>query len=73
MEIKHLLENTLRKEPNFLTDNGNIKKWVVISKAQNFDETLISLLLKEPRLKTEFFREIENHWFFDQNRFADFI
>ena len=73
MEIKHLLENTLRKEPNFLTDNGNIKKWVVISKAQNFDKTLISLLLKEPRLKTEFFREIENHWFFDQNRFADFI
>jgi adenine-specific DNA-methyltransferase len=73
MEIKQLLENTLRKEPNYLTDNGDIKKWVVISKAQNFDETLLSLLINEPRLKAEFFKEIQNHWIFDQNRFADFI
>lgn len=73
MEIKQLLENTLRKEPNYLTDNGDIKKWVVISKAQNFDKTLLSLLINEPRLKAEFFREIQNHWIFDQNRFADFI
>lgn len=73
MEIKQLLEKTLRKEPNYLTDNGDIKKWVVISKAQNFDETLISLLIDEPKLKTEFFREIQNHWIFDQNRFTDFI
>ncbi len=73
MEIKQLLENTLRKEPNYLTDNGDIKKWVVISKAQNFDETLISLLLDQPRLKAEFFREIHGHWIFDQNRFTDFI
>ncbi|MFN3488443.1 MAG: DNA methyltransferase [Emticicia sp.] len=73
MEIKQLLENTLRKEPNYLTDNGDVKKWVVISKAQNFDETLIGLLLDQPRLKTEFFREIHGHWIFDQNRFTDFI
>jgi adenine-specific DNA-methyltransferase len=73
MKIKEILENTLRKEPNYLSDNGDIKKWVVISKAQNFDETLLSLLINEPRLKTEFFREIQNHWIFDQNRFADFI
>jgi adenine-specific DNA-methyltransferase len=73
MEIKQLLETTLRKEPNYLTDNGEIKKWVVISKAQNFDETLITLLLDEPRLKAEFFREIHGHWIFDQNRFTDFI
>lgn len=73
MQIKQLLEKTLRKEPNYLTDNGDIKKWVVISKAQNFDETLISLLIDEPKLKTEFFREIQNHWIFDQNRFTDFI
>ena len=73
MEIKQLLENTLRKEPNYLTDNGDVKKWVVISKAQNFDETLIGLLLDQPRLKAEFFREIHGHWIFDQNRFTDFI
>lgn len=73
MEIKQILENTLRKEPNYLTDNGDVKKWVVISKAQNFDETLIGLLLDQPRLKAEFFREIHGHWIFDQNRFTDFI
>ena len=73
MEIKQLLENTLHKEPNYLSDNGEVKKWVVISKAQNFDETLIGLLLSEPRLKSEFFREICGHWIFDQNRFTDFV
>ena len=73
MEIKQILEKTLRNESNYLTDNGEIKKQVVISNAQNFDENLLTLLLNEPRLKTEFFKEITGCWIFDQNRFVDFV
>ncbi len=73
MRIYHLLEQTLRKEPNFVTDDGHLKKWVVISKAQNFDEELLALLIDEPELKAEFFKEIHQHWVFDQNRFVQFL
>jgi adenine-specific DNA-methyltransferase len=73
MEIKEILENTLRKEPNLLSDKGEIKKWVVINKAQNYDETLLGLLLDEPRLKTLFFKEIKKAWVFNLNLFTDFI
>lgn len=73
MRIYHLLEQTLRKEPNYITDDGHLKKWVVISKAQNFDEELLALLIDEPELKAEFFKEIHQHWIFDQNRFVQFL
>jgi adenine-specific DNA-methyltransferase len=45
----------------------------VISKAQNFDEELLTLLIDEPELKAEFFKEIHQHWVFDQNRFVQFL
>ena len=73
MRIYNLLEQTLRKEPNFISDDGHLKKWVVISQAQNFDEELLSLLIDEPELKAEFFKEIHQHWVFDQNRFVQFL
>jgi adenine-specific DNA-methyltransferase len=73
MEIKEILENTLRKEPNLLSDKGEIKKWIVINKAQNYDETLLGLLLDEPRLKTIFFKEIKQAWVFNLNLFTGFI
>jgi adenine-specific DNA-methyltransferase len=43
-----VLEQQLKKEPNFLTDNGELKKRVVQNKAQNFNEVLFELLLAEP-------------------------
>jgi adenine-specific DNA-methyltransferase len=73
MRIYHLLEQILRKEPNYITDDGHLKKWVVISKAQNFDEELLALLIDEPEIKAEFFKEIHQHWVFDQNRFVQFL
>jgi hypothetical protein len=29
MKLLETLEKTLKKEPNFLTDNGELKKWVI--------------------------------------------
>jgi len=43
MKLYETLEKQLKKENNFVTDNGELKKWVVINKAQNFDAGLIEL------------------------------
>jgi adenine-specific DNA-methyltransferase len=51
MKLYKTLEKQLKKEPNYVTDNGELKKWVVINKAQNFDVELIGLLLDEEEIK----------------------
>lgn len=78
MKLYATLEQQLKKEPNFVTDNGELKKWVVLNKAQNFDEELIGLLLKEPTLKEKFFRTLslskgETVTIFNQNLFVQFL
>lgn len=59
MKLYETLEKTLKKESNFVTDNGEIKKWVIITKAQNHDAELISLLLDNEDLKEEFFIKVK--------------
>ncbi|MGB6094503.1 MAG: DNA methyltransferase [Moheibacter sp.] len=73
MKIYEILESQLRKEPNFISDNGELKKWVVLDKAQNFDEDLLKLLLESPELKEMFFKEISGATIFNQNRFSQFL
>lgn len=73
MKLYQLLEQQLKKEPNFITDNGEIKKWVVINKAQNFDEELIELLLEDKDVKAKFFKEIAGATVFNQNLFIQFL
>ena len=67
MKFFETLENTLKKEPNFVTDNGELKKWVVIRKAQNFDAELIELLLENEVLKAKFFIEVKDVLVFNQS------
>lgn len=50
MKLYKTLESQLKKEPNYVSDNGELKKWVVINKAQNFDEELIALLYPPEQL-----------------------
>jgi adenine-specific DNA-methyltransferase len=73
MKLYETLEKALKKEPNFITDNGEIKKWVVISKAQNFDEELISLLLEDKELKAKFFLNVKDVLVFNQSLFIQFL
>lgn len=67
------LENILKKEPNFLSDDGKLKKWVVISKAQNFDTDLLDLLLNDEHIKETFFVKAKKHLVFKQSLFIQFI
>jgi len=73
MELYETLANQLKKEPNFVTDNGELKKWVVINKAQNFDEELIELLLDNAELKAKFFKTVKDVTVFNQNLFVQFL
>src|SRR5690625_3456453 len=59
MKLYHTLEKQLQKEPNFTTDDGELKKWVVLDKARKNDAELLSLLLQHKTLKEKFFQEKE--------------
>ncbi|MFQ3576217.1 MAG: site-specific DNA-methyltransferase [Cytophagales bacterium] len=73
MKLYTTLEQQLKKEPNFVTDNGELKKWVVLNKAQNFDEELIGLLLDNADLKEKFFVKVKDTLVFNQNLFVQFL
>jgi adenine-specific DNA-methyltransferase len=73
MKLFKILENQLKKEPNFVSDNGELKKWVVLNKAQNFDEELIGLLLDNNDLKEKFFVKVKGTMVFNQNLFVQFL
>ena len=73
MKIYQTLETQLKREPNFVTDNGELKKWVVISKAQNFDAELLALIMGHEELKAKFFVQVNDAWVFNQNLFVQFL
>ena len=73
MKLYATLETVLKTEPNFVTDEGELKKWVVISKAQNYDAELIGLLLDEPELKAHFFIPVKDVLVFNQGLFVEFM
>ena len=73
MKLYETLESQLKKEPNFVTDYGELKKWVVLQKAQDFDVELIGLLLNNKELKEIFFIDTNAALVFRQDLFLQFI
>ena len=73
MKLYEALEKQLKSENNYVSDNGELKKWVVINKAQNFDAGLIELLLVNKELKEKFFLDIKGTLVFNQNLFVQFL
>lgn len=73
MKLYKTLEETLKKEPNFVSDDGELKKWVVLHSAQNFEEELIELLLDNKELKEKFFIKVKDTLIFNQNLFIQFL
>ena len=73
MNFYETLKTQLQKIPELINEEGNIKKWVVVHKAQNFDEKLISLLLNNQILKKEFFINIKGILVFNQYHFIQFL
>ncbi len=73
MKLYEALEKQLKKEPNYFTDDGDVKKWVVINKAQNYDAELIGLLLEDEELKARFFIAVKDVLVFNQSLFIQFL
>ena len=73
MKLYETLLNQLKKEPNWVTDDGELKKWVVIDRARNYDPDLIKLLLANPKLKETFFVDVEGTLIFKQEQFITFM
>lgn len=73
MKIYAALEKALKNNPDFVSESGELKKWVVITKAQNFDEGLIEMLLTDRELKSEFFQEIKGALVFNQVKLVHFL
>ena len=73
MNLEERLEKQLQQEQNFITDEGEIKKWIVINYAQNHEERLIALLIEDKVLKERFFKPIQGHWVFDYKLFVSFM
>ena len=73
MKLYTTVEAVLKNEPNYVTDDGDLKKWVIISKAQNCDTELISLLLENQEIKTHFFIPIKDILVFNQALFIQFM
>ena len=73
MNFYETLKTQLQKIPELINEEGNIKKWVVVHKAQNFDKKLISLLLDNQILKKEFFINIKGILVFNQYHFIQFL
>lgn len=73
MKFYETVINQLKKEPNFVTDNDELKKWVVINKAQNYDVGLIELLLDNKELKEKLFVDVKSTLVLNQNLFMQFL
>lgn len=73
MILSEILVKQLKKDSNYISDNGELKKWVVINKAQNYDAELIGLLLDDNELKAKFFLEVKGILVFNQSLFVQFL
>jgi len=73
MKLYQTLEKALKKEPDFITESGTIKKWVIIHKAENLDKELLELLIGEPELKAKFFKSAKGFLVFNQALFIQFL
>lgn len=73
MKLQEILEEQLKSEPNFVTDNGEVKKWVVLNKAKSLDEDLLKLLLTNHELKNKFFFTVAGVTVFNQTLFIQFM
>ena len=73
MKLYETLIAQLKKTPSFVADNGELKKWVVLHEAQNFNTELMALLLGQPELKSRFFIDIQGAVVFNQPLFIQFL
>ncbi len=73
MELYNKLESQLKKEANFVSDEGKLKKWVIADHARNYSKDLLKLLLSDDLLKSSFFDDVDGITVFLLEKFLSFI
>ena len=71
--IFELVEEKLKINEKYLSEDGKLLKAVVYSDVMNMDKTLLSLLLSEKNIKNTFFEEVEGTLVFDKQKFTWFL
>lgn len=72
-KLYNTLIRTLKTENNFVSDDGNVKKWVVAEQARAYSSELIELLLANEQLKKAFFVEVKGTMVFMLDKFLQFV
>lgn len=67
------VENTLRKDTKYVSEDGKILKAEVNSDVMTMKKSLLSLLMSNKKIKETFFEEIDEVLIFDKQKFAWFI
>jgi adenine-specific DNA-methyltransferase len=73
MKLYETLVGQLKHENNFVSDNGEVKKWVVADKARNYDAELLAILLENEDLRNTFFKDVNGTTIFLLEKFLLFI
>ncbi|MCR5554315.1 MAG: site-specific DNA-methyltransferase [Bacteroidales bacterium] len=73
MKLYETLIAQLKCENDFVSDNGEVKKWVVADKARNYDSKLLALLLANDDLRNAFFKDVNSTTIFLLDKFLLFI
>lgn len=67
------VENILRMEPKYVSEDGKILKAVVYTDIMMMNQQLLSLLLANDKTKMTFFKDINGTLVFDKQSFAWFV
>jgi len=67
------LINILKKDSRFIDKDGNIIRNAIIDKALKYDDSLLSMLIEDKKLKPVFFKRLKNNLIFLLNKFIDYI
>lgn len=71
--IFEIVEDVLKTNSKYISDDGKLLKAVVYSEVMTMHKELLSLLLSDDRIKDIFFEEIDGTLIFDKQKFAWFI
>lgn len=71
--LSNILEKVLRKNEEYIAEDGKILKAKVYNDTMNMDSNLIKLLINNNKIREVFFIDIEGVLVFDKQKFAWFI
>ena len=67
------LIDLLKTDDSLLDEEGELITAAIHRRARQLDHELVRLLLSDDEIKAKFFEEIDGHWIFNANAFANYL